>query len=100
MAWVTNASLCLFRLGEGMPIELTLYTRPGCHLCDDLKQILLRVRRRKAFELREVDISGDPALERRYGHDVPVLLLDGVETARHRIDEAELVRRLSRAQAG
>jgi glutaredoxin len=83
-----------------MPIELTLYTRPGCHLCDDLKQILLRVRRRQAFDLKEVDISGDPVLERRYGHDVPVLLLDGVETARHRIDEAELVRRLSRAQAG
>ena len=83
-----------------MPIELTLYTRPGCHLCDDLKQILLRVRRRQAFDLKEVDISGDPVLERRYGHDVPVMLLDGVETARHRIDEAELVRRLSRAQAG
>ena len=83
-----------------MPIELTLYTRPGCHLCDDLKQILLRVRRRKAFELREVDISGDPVLERRYGLDVPVLLLDGVETARHRIDEAELVRRLAQAQTG
>jgi glutaredoxin len=82
-----------------MPIELTLYTRPGCHLCDDLKQILLRVRRRKAFELREVDISGDPVLERRYGLDVPVLLLNGVETARHRIDEAELVRRLAQAQA-
>ena len=82
------------------PMHLTLYTRPGCHLCDDLKEILLRVRRRQAFELREVDISGDPALERRYGHDIPVLLLDGVETARHRIDEADLIRRLTRAQAG
>ena len=82
------------------PMHLTLYTRPGCHLCDDLKEILLRVRRRQAFELKEVDISGDPALERRYGHDIPVLLLDGVETARHRIDEADLIRRVTRAQAG
>ena len=52
------------------------------------------------FVLVEVDISGDPALERRYGHDIPVLLIDGVETARHRIDEADLVRTLTRAQAG
>ena len=82
-----------------MPVELTLYTRAGCHLCDDLKNILLRVRRRKVFALKEVDITGDPGLERRYGHDIPVLLLDGVETARHRIDESDLVRRLTLAEA-
>ena len=34
-------------------MHLTLYTRPGCHLCDDLKETLLRIRRRQAFELRE-----------------------------------------------
>ncbi len=77
------------------PMHLTLYTRPGCHLCDDLKEILLRIRRRQAFELTEVDISGDPALERRYGHDIPVLLINGAEAARHRIDEADLMRRLT-----
>ncbi|MCH7750361.1 MAG: LLM class flavin-dependent oxidoreductase, partial [Acidobacteria bacterium] len=55
--------------------QLTLYTRPGCHLCDDLKETLLRVRRRQAFEFREVDVSRDPALERRYGQDIPVLLM-------------------------
>ena len=81
-------------------MHLTLYTRPGCHLCDDLKETLLRVWRQQAFELTEIDISRDPALERRYGHDIPVLLIDGVEAARHRIDEADLVRRLTRAQTG
>ena len=81
-------------------MHLTLYTRPGCHLCDDLKETLLRVWRQQAFELTEIDISRDPALERRYGHDIPVLLIDGVEAARHRIDEAALVRRLTRAQTG
>ena len=78
-----------------MLVELTLYTRPGCHLCDDLKATLLPLRRRQAFELREVDISHDPALERRYGHDIPVLLINGTEAARHRIDEADLMRRLT-----
>ena len=81
-------------------MHLTLYTRPGCHLCDDLKETLVRVRRRQAFELTEVDISRDPALERRYEHDIPVLLINGAEAARHRIDEADLMRRLTRAQAG
>ena len=75
--------------------QLTLYTRPGCHLCDDLKETLVRVRRRQAFDLTEVDISRDPALERRYGRDIPVLLIDGVETARHRINDTDLVRRLA-----
>ena len=79
--------------------QLTVYTRPGCHLCDDLKKTLRRVRRQQAFDLREVDISRDPGLERRYRHDIPVLLIDGVEAARHRIEDADLLRRL-RAQAG
>ena len=80
-------------------MRLTLYTRPGCHLCDDLKETLLQVRCRQAFELTEVDISRDPLLERRYGHDIPVLLIDGIEAARHRIDEADLVGKMERAHA-
>ena len=79
-------------------MHLTLYTRPGCHLCDDLKATLLQVQRRQAFELTEVDISRDPSLERRYGRDIPVLLIDGIEAARHRIDEADLVGKLRQAQ--
>ena len=77
-----------------MPTELTLYTRPGCHLCNTMKAVVQRVRRQQAFKLTELDVSADPALERRYGRDVPVLLIDGVEVARHRLDETELTRRL------
>ena len=81
-------------------MHLTLYTRPGCHLCDDLKTTLLRHRQQHPFELTAIDISHDPALERQYGHDIPVLLIDGIEVARHRIDEAELLDRLRGAKAG
>ena len=81
-------------------MHLTLYTRHGCHLCDDLKETLRQIRRQQAFDLTEVDISQDPSLERRYGHDIPVLLIDGIEAARHRIDEADLVGKLQRAQVG
>ena len=80
-------------------MHLTLFTRPGCHLCDDLKKTLQQIRRRHAFELTEVDISRDPSLGRRYGQDIPVLLIDGIEAARHRIDEAEIVDRLKRMKA-
>ena len=78
---------------------MTLYTRPGCHLCDDLMKTLLRVQRQQPFEVTEVDISRDPELERRYGHDIPVLLINGVEAARHRVNEADLIQKLKRALA-
>ncbi|HJN45605.1 MAG: NrdH-redoxin [Acidobacteria bacterium] len=81
-------------------MHLTLYTRPGCHLCDDLKTTLLRIRPQQAFELSEVDISREPALKRRYGRAIPVLLIDGVEAARHRIAETDLRRRLEQKQSG
>jgi len=76
-------------------MELTLYTRPGCHLCDEMKTIITRLRERRVFVLTEIDISAELSLERCYGHDIPVLLLDGVEIARHRIHEHDLWKRLA-----
>ena len=73
---------------------LTLMTRPGCHLCDDMRTVVAAVRRTRAIELREVDISTDPALERRYGSDIPVLCRGDLVIANHRVTEAELIRAL------
>lgn len=75
-------------------MELTLYTRPGCHLCDEMKVVIAELRQRRAFVLTEIDISTDDALERRYGHDIPVLLLNGDEVARHRVGAQDLARML------
>ena len=72
-------------------MRLTLYTRPGCHLCDDMKAVIRRVRGQAAFELTEVDISRDETLQRRYGRCIPILLADGVEVARTRVGIAELL---------
>ena len=77
-------------------MHVTLYTRSGCHLCEDMKAVLRQVRRQRVFELTEVDISRYPELQRRYQHDIPVLLVDDTEVARHRIDEVELLRKLGR----
>lgn len=77
-------------------MRLTLYTRPGCRLCDEMKAVIDRVRGQVACELIEVDVSRDETLVQRYRHDVPVLLADGVEVARARIGIAELLETLAR----
>lgn len=54
-------------------LRLTLYTRPGCHLCETMKDVVDAVAREQPVALREVDISGDVELERRFGTEIPVL---------------------------
>ena len=78
-------------------MTLTLYSRPGCHLCDEMKAIICRVLQtaRTPIALEEVDISTDAALEARYGVEIPVLLIDGTKVAKYRIAEADLTRMLS-----
>jgi thiol-disulfide isomerase/thioredoxin len=73
-------------------IALTLYSRPGCHLCDVMKDTIKNVAQDVALTLEEVDISTDPALEARYGLEIPVLLMDGKRVAKYRIAEEELMR--------
>ncbi len=69
------------------PRLLTLYTRPGCHLCDDARVSILGLRAEGArFELREVDIEGDDALLAAYLERIPVVCVDGVEVTDLRID--------------
>jgi len=79
---------------------LTIYSRPGCHLCDDMKAIVHRVAKASAepMTIDEIDISTDAELESRYGLEIPVLLLDGRKVAKYRITEVELTRVLSARQ--
>jgi glutaredoxin len=57
--------------------ELVLYTAAGCHLCDRARAALAELRAELAFEVREVDITGDPVLEARYRELLPVVELAG-----------------------
>ena len=77
-------------------IALTLYSRAGCHLCDEMKAVLGRVMREleTPATFDEVDISTDPDLEARYGLEIPVLLIDGRKAAKYRVTEGELARML------
>jgi thiol-disulfide isomerase/thioredoxin len=79
-------------------IELTIYSRPGCHLCDEMKAVVRRVAESNPLmpvNVIEIDISTDPALEARYGVEIPVLMVDGKKAAKYRIEEEELVRVLA-----
>ena len=75
---------------------MTLYRRPGCHLCDDARVVLDRVRADLPFELVERDVSLDDALHRRYLERIPVVAVDGEEAFDLFVDEAELRRMLGR----
>jgi glutaredoxin len=75
---------------------LTLYSRPGCHLCDDARAVLERVRARAAFSLQEVDITTDDDLHRRYLERIPVVTLGDEELFEFFVDEAALEARLYR----
>jgi glutaredoxin len=75
---------------------LTLYSRPGCHLCDDARAALERVRARTTFSLHEVDITTDDELHRRYLERIPVVSLNGEELFEFFVDEAALEDRLYR----
>ena len=74
---------------------VTLYTRQGCHLCDDAKQVLAEARRRTGFDYQEVDIDGDPELRRQYNDEVPVIAINGAKAFKYRVDLKDLLRRLA-----
>ena len=74
---------------------ITLYSKPGCHLCDRVKQVLDRVQAQIPFVLETVDITQDAGLLARYGNDIPVILLDGREIARHFVREHQVLELLS-----
>ena len=75
---------------------VTLYTRPGCHLCDDARAAVEAVRAERGFELEEVDVSIDPLLHARYGERIPVVAIDGRDELELGVDAADLRERLDR----
>jgi glutaredoxin len=73
---------------------VTLYGRAGCHLCDDARAALERIRGEHPFILEEIDIEADDALLRRYVERIPVIALGGEELFDFFVDEEALRRRL------
>jgi glutaredoxin len=76
--------------------QVTLYGKPGCHLCEEAREVLLSVRLEREFELAEVDVTLDPGLNREYGERIPVVAVDGEDAFEYFVDREALKDRLDR----
>jgi hypothetical protein len=77
-------------------IRVDLYSRPGCHLCDEAKEVVERVRGRLPFLLRVINIETDAALESAYGTEIPVVTINGNKAFKFHVDEAEFEKKVRR----
>ena len=75
---------------------VTIYTRPGCHLCEQAKSNILAAAGRDLFVLEEVNIDDDPMLVDRYNDDIPVVLINGIRAFKHRVETRQFERKLGR----
>ena len=87
------------RLARATPREITLYTRPGCHLCEEAKAAIAPLLAEFGATLLEVNVDEDPVLRERYGWDIPVLFIGAHKAAKHRVDLEQFRRQLRDAQS-
>jgi glutaredoxin len=80
----------------GVTARVTLYTKPGCHLCDDARAVVQRVCAALGETYVEVDVRSDPVLSRRYAEEIPVTLVDGAQHDFWRVDPVRLRKALAR----
>jgi glutaredoxin len=81
------------------PVEVVLYGAPECALCDEAKLVLAPAAERLGFELRTVDVTGDPELEARHRASLPVVEIDGEQAFVYHVSPTLLERRIVAAQA-
>jgi glutaredoxin len=75
--------------------HVIVYSRPGCHLCDEAKLAIATAACDERFTLEEINIESDPELLRKYKYDIPVVVIDGVEAFRHRVDVRQFRTRIN-----
>ena len=69
--------------------HVIIYSRPGCHLCDEAKAAIMSAGCGDQFVLEEINIESDEGLLGKYRYDIPVIAIDGVETFIHRVSPRE-----------
>ncbi len=75
--------------------EVVVYSRKGCHLCEIVKETLVKLERRGGFKWQEVDVDSDDSLRRQFTDEVPVVFIDGRKAFKYRMDEREFLRKLA-----
>jgi glutaredoxin len=82
------------RLQLAGPLDVTIYSRPGCHLCEEAKMQMVPLLKEFGARLTEINIDQDAQLRTRYDYDVPVIFLGARKAAKHRVDLAQFRRQL------
>lgn len=82
---------------ENAALEVTIYTRAGCHLCDEAKTAITPLLNEFEAIVREIDIEGDATLMQRFGCDIPVIYIGRKKAAKHRVNLEQFRRQLQDA---
>ena len=80
-----------------MKSKVILYSKPGCHLCEEMKAEMAKADCADLYELQEINIETDEVLLAQYRHDIPVLTINGTEAFRHRLTSGSFREYLTRA---
>jgi glutaredoxin len=75
--------------------DVVVYSRKGCHLCEIVKETLVKLERRGGFQWREIDVDSNEDLRRQFTDEVPVVFIDGRKAFKYRMDEREFLRKLA-----
>jgi glutaredoxin len=75
--------------------EVVVYSRKGCHLCEIIKESLVKLQRQAGFTWREIDVDSDEELRRQFTDEVPVVFINGRKAFKYRMDEREFLRKLA-----
>jgi glutaredoxin len=78
--------------------QVVLYYRRGCHLCEVVKESLIKLSRRAQFTWQQVDVDSDPNLRRQFTDEVPVVFINGHKAFKYRMDEKEFLKKLEARQ--
>jgi hypothetical protein len=71
--------------------RVILYSKPGCHLCEEMKAEIAKANCAGLYELQEINIESDAELFARYRNDIPVLSINGADVFKHRVRSADFV---------
>jgi glutaredoxin len=75
-------------------IQIEIYSRPGCHLCDEAKAVIEPFAQTYPLKLTVTNVDLDSDLRAAYGTEIPIILINGTEAFRHRVDARTLERKL------
>ncbi|PYX66609.1 MAG: glutaredoxin family protein [Acidobacteria bacterium] len=75
--------------------EVVVYSRKGCHLCEIVKEGLVKLERRGGFTWREIDVDSNEDLRRQFTDEVPVVFINGRKAFKYRMNEQDFLRKLA-----